>query len=134
MNRAFRKSIQLLGFFCSGMVMVDFFCLSQFLGKPVSKSSMSKSSFASLIVTYWQVCHLRVKIKLIQPRLRQPTVASLGSVVPLEICSRAVSWNSFCICFTELYCSYTAKRKKLWVGYCMLYGLFPSRAHFLFWH
>lgn len=39
---------------------------------------MSKSSFASLIVTYWQVCHLRVKIKLIQPRLWQPQQQASG--------------------------------------------------------
>lgn len=100
-------------FFYSGMVMVDFCCLSYFLGKAVSKSSMSKTSFASFIVTYWQVCHLRVKIKFIQPRLWQPQEQASGQSHHL----RFAAGQAVGIHFAFVSLNITAKRKKLWVDY-----------------
>lgn len=54
-----------------------FFFLSQFLGKSIKEQYVRKF-IASLIRMYWQICHLRVKIKLIQPRLWQPQQQASG--------------------------------------------------------
>lgn len=118
MNSTFRKAIQLLGFF---------FCLFQFLGKSVCKSSMSESCFASLIVTYWQVCHLSDKIKLIQPRVWQPEQQALGQSHHL----RFAAGHSVGIHFAFVLLNVAALTLQRLGDCCMLKRLFPSHAHFL---